>query len=298
VGVVVRPPADSVAARIPGVGRVHVFDKYGADRGWGGLRRVAGELRRHDYQVAFIPHPSPRSSLLAFLAKIPRRVGDGRHVASWFLTDAVASQRDDTFVSARLRLVSPELAADASRRRLSGGLVSTRGRPSTRPPRVGLVMGSAWETKRWDVAQARALVARLTPDVATLVMVGASWERGLFEALRDETTARSLDAADEQVGVSLDGLVDVLATCDVVIAGDTGPLQIARALGIPVVALFGPTSVDRHGFEDHDEALRVDIDCAPCSPHGHRRCPLGHHRCMTDLSAVDVYGAVMRVLQR
>src|SRR5687768_15414714 len=73
IGLVVRPPADAIARAIPGVNRVHIFDKRKKDRGWSGLSRMAQELAEENYQLALIPHPSVRSTLLARLARMPDR---------------------------------------------------------------------------------------------------------------------------------------------------------------------------------------------------------------------------------
>jgi heptosyltransferase-2 len=66
-------------------------------------------------------------------------------------------------------------------------------------------------------------------------------------------------------------------------------------MGTPVVALFGPT-VTEFGFgplRAGDVALSVDeLRCRPCSPHGPPQCPLGHHRCMRDLTVAAVRAAI------
>ena len=82
VGLLVRPPADAIARRIVGVDRVHCYDKYRADRGLAGLRRIAAELAEARYDTALIPHPSARTTLLARWAGIPRRVGNAASIFS------------------------------------------------------------------------------------------------------------------------------------------------------------------------------------------------------------------------
>src|SRR5688572_27430663 len=75
LAIVVRPPADQIAARLAGIDRVHVFDKRGKDRGLSGLLRMSRELASHRYEVAYIPHPSVRSTMLAWRSRIPIRIG-------------------------------------------------------------------------------------------------------------------------------------------------------------------------------------------------------------------------------
>jgi len=59
----------------------------------------------------------------------------------------------------------------------------------------------------------------------------------------------------------------------------------ARALGVPTVTLFGPTAPGAHELGPRQRAVALGLSCSPCSAHGQRRCPLGHHRCLRDLSA-------------
>lgn len=304
VGLVVRPPADAIAERIEGVDRVHVFDKRGGDRGLMGLLRVARELREAEYDAALIPHPSLRSTLLAALARIPVRIGSARgHLARLFLTDHRPEEDGDTFVAARLRLAGAPLAAgDTAASRLEGTLRagSTRSaRFSGARLRLGLLLGSEWPTKRWAIDQAGALVRGLDPLKVELVLLGSSRERALFDDLRRAAgpgVDRVLAAAQDAVGGPAGELIEQIARLDLLIAGDTGPLHAARALGVPVIALFGPTSERRHRFGAADRVLAIEIECRPCSAHGGLVCPEGHHRCMKELGADRVLGAVGEAL--
>ncbi len=296
VGVVVRPPSDALAARLEGVGRVHVFDKRGDDRGVQGLLRMARELQHEAYDIAYIPHPSLRSALLALAAKIPHRVGFRGGLRSLLYTQAKPEVQNEPFVDARLRLAEKRSTLASGDQTLKGSLHSGEGRKprvSERPARAGLVLGAHWETKRWPALEAEKLVAHFPAGQLHWVYLGSSLERVLFENLNGAVLE---GRAENLVGGTIDDLIDGIAGLDLLIAGDTGPLHIARALGVPVVALFGPTAEDRHHFEPRDRVLSATIDCRPCSPHGHRRCPLGHHRCMTTLSADEVIDAIQSIL--
>ncbi len=292
VGLVVRPPAEAIAERIAGVTSVHSFDKRGADRGFGGLMRAARELAAHRYDQALIPHPSIRSSLLARVARIPIRIGWRGTMASPFLTKRIAVAAEAGFVERRLQL----LAAD-SPTALSGTLRRRSAQAPSLGRRIGLVLGSAWATKRWTPAQAAQFIAELERADVELVFIGADWERQLFDAVRTSNNAAVFDRAEVRIGGGVSGMLDALESCDVVVASDTGPMHAARALGIPVVAIFGPTSEDVHSFAAHDRIITRPVDCRPCSPHGHERCPLGHHACMAELDGGDVARAALEVLQ-
>lgn len=295
VGIVVRPPAQAIGRRMAGVRWVHAFDKRGADRGWRGLTRVAADIAACGYQAAFIPHPSPRSVLLAQRAKIPIRIGWRGTLASPFLTERVPIDDTDTLVARRLRLVDATLAGPASQA-LQGGLRRSTPAHDGRLPRIGLVLGSAWATKRWPPERAAGFVGALDPRQVQLVLIGAEWERELFDGLHTPSSLPILAAAEVHIGGGVPALLDALETCDVVVAPDTGPMHAARALAVPVVAIFGPTAPGHHSFDAADRIVRLPIDCSPCGPHGHHLCPLEHHRCMVELPAADVLDAVASIL--
>jgi heptosyltransferase-2 len=293
VGIVVRPPADQLASFIYGVDAVHVFDKRGRDRGLGGLMRMARELANERYEAALIPHPSMRSAMLAARAGIRRRIG---HTSGFFarmwLTDRRRAPESDTFVMARLRLV------DATEEDAACLVGTVRAPRHERAPgermRVGLVIGSEWETKRWSIDQAAKLCASIDHEAIEIVLLGSEKERPIYEHLRTRTGS-AMAGVEDRVGGTIAGLVDRIASLDVLIAGDTGPLHIARGLGVPVIALFGPTAEAKHRFRDEDRVLAVDLDCRPCSAHGGRICPRGHHRCMRELEADRVSEILIRL---
>jgi heptosyltransferase-2 len=85
----------------------------------------------------------------------------------------------------------------------------------------------------------------------------------------------------------------------VLITNDSAPLHLATAVGTPLVALFGPT-VPEQGFGPRgarDLALgHAGLACRPCSAHGPKVCPLGHHRCMRELAVETVAEAAVMVM--
>ncbi|WP_461210767.1 glycosyltransferase family 9 protein [Desulfocurvus sp. DL9XJH121] len=87
----------------------------------------------------------------------------------------------------------------------------------------------------------------------------------------------------------------LLAQCDVLVSGDSGPMHLATAVGTRVAALFGPTT-RAWGFYPSgpdDTVLERDLSCRPCSLHGGRGCRHGQ-RCMADIDPADVAEAVLR----
>ena len=86
--------------------------------------------------------------------------------------------------------------------------------------------------------------------------------------------------------------LDAMNGAFAMVAGDTGLLHLAAAVGLPVVGLFGPTT-STDGFWCHDGvALELPLACRPCSRFGGARCPMGDHLCLQGIEVERVVRAV------
>lgn len=285
VDVCVTPRARDVALAMPRAAHAQVFDKRGADKGIGGLWRSARRLRERGYNLAVLPHQSPRSAMLALFARIPRRIGFAGAPGSPFYTERVTARP------------GPYLSREAALARAAGA----EPRPMTLVPRpewvraaderlgnataiAALCIGSEWETKIWPAQHFAELADRLAERGLLPVLLGGAGETVLAEAVQARAGARCLDTTGNPVGEAL----AILARSAIAVGGDTGLVHAARALGVPTVALFGPSSAAVHQIGERQRAVSLGLECSPCSVHGQRHCPLGHHRCMRDLSAEAV----------
>jgi heptosyltransferase-2 len=93
---------------------------------------------------------------------------------------------------------------------------------------------------------------------------------------------------------SLRELAALIAECDVFVTNDSGPMHMASALYVPVVAIFGSTNPVTTGpFGERHKIITRSMPCSPCLE---RECPEGHVRCMTEVSADKVFEAVENIL--
>jgi ADP-heptose:LPS heptosyltransferase len=97
---------------------------------------------------------------------------------------------------------------------------------------------------------------------------------------------------------ALPELAALLARCDLLVSGDSGPLHIACAVGTPVVGLYGPTDPEISGpLGQRAVVLRQAIWCAPCyDASAVADCRFGNPVCMKTLPPVAVLAAVRRLL--
>jgi heptosyltransferase-2 len=302
VDVVTTPAAASVLTGHPAVRNVIVYDKRGAHAGVIGLTTLAARLRAAGYDAAYLAQGSLRSAALAFLARIPERIGFATSAGRWLYTTRVP-YRDDLHHAARLVLLSrpngreptveetrPSLAPGPAERELVDDLLRRDGvAPGERL--IALAPGSVWATKRWPYY--RELAQQLA-DAGRIVVVGGRDDASLALEIRTAVP----NAVDATGVLPLLGSAELIGRCAVIVTNDSSPLHLASAMGTPTVAIFGPTVPD-FGFGPlAPSSVAVGhetLSCRPCHRHGPRRCPLGHFRCMRELTA-DVVGGHVRTL--
>ncbi len=157
---------------------------------------------------------------------------------------------------------------------------------------VALVPGAAHFTKRWPVEHWTDLAARLGRK-DDLVILGGPAERETAAAVAAAGGPAAVSAAGE---FSLLQSAALLKQSAVAVAGDTGLMHMATALGTPVIAMYGP-GVEEFGFfpwQARARVMQLDLDCRPCSAHGGPRCPLGHHRCLRDITPAELQSQLDR----
>ncbi len=297
VDVVTTPAAGSLLETHPAVRAVIRYDKHGRDRGVSGLWKLSRELRLRRYSVAYLPHRSFRSAVLALLSGARERIGFGGTAAAISYTRRVPRSQGGHEVERLLAL------AQGSKLSAPVGLgLTTRDhqeaerwleRHAIAPGFVAVAPGSIWGTKRWPYYA--DLVKRLG---RSCVVIGSAADCDLADSIVTAAPTRTVSAAG---ALGLRAAASLISRAAVLVTNDSAPLHLATAVGTPVVAVFGPT-VPAFGFGPRgagDLTLGVDqLPCRPCSKHGPETCPLGHHRCMRDLSVETVAAAVTAVLSR
>ena len=94
---------------------------------------------------------------------------------------------------------------------------------------------------------------------------------------------------------SLGDFIGLIAGCDLYISNDTGAMHVAAALGVPTLAIFGPT--DEQATRPLGTRVQLVVGRAECRPCLLRHCPLFHHRCMKSVAVEEVFDAVRLLLR-
>jgi len=300
-----------IARRHPGVDRVFAFPIREMRRGrlpLGAIVRVIGELRRTTYDIAANLYPvcsragSLKMGLLFACLKarvkaghavgwagvgldrrLPGDVFAGRHRVETMM--AIARAVGGRPVGARLEIRAVDHAAAWER------LVASHA--SGTGMRVGINPGGDRPNRRWPASRfievARDLAGRCG---ATIVVFGGPGEE---EAIAGRI-ADALDGAAVNLAgrLGLEELPYFLSRCDLLISNDSGPMHIAAAMQVPVVAIFGPE--DANVFKPYVSpqrcrVLQHDVDCRPCA-----RQDCGHPVCLDGISAASVSEAALQLL--
>jgi ADP-heptose:LPS heptosyltransferase len=150
--------------------------------------------------------------------------------------------------------------------------------------------GAAWPNKRWPAARFGALAALMRERLGVRAIV--LWGPG-EESLAASVAAASNGAAEVAPRTTIADLFAIAKGARLMVSGDTGPLHIAAAVGIPVVSLFGPTRPERNGPWSPWDVTFSRFDT--CSCHYERRCRRGAP-CIDEIGLGEVIAGVERRL--
>ena len=274
------------------------YDKRGRHAGASGLRRLRAELGERGYDLVVDLQGKPKTWYLRSSGRravAMRKRSPGKSLLALFGRDPplVCAHAVDLFLDA-LRPLEVEPAGRELELRLSSELeAEAAALPAGRL--VGIAPGTRWETKRWPAERFGQVAAQLSEQGLQPLLIGGPGERAVFAAVRAQLPAGAV--AGDTSALTVGGLAAAIARCALVVSGDSGPAHIAAALGVPVVAVFGPTSPTRWGpLSERARVVRLDLDCSPCSNHGTRRCPLGHHDCLQKVDSQQVVAAALELL--
>ena len=264
-------------------------------------RRSIAKRLSGQFDKAYVLPNSLKSALLPFLASISQRIGYLGEARVGLLTHRLKNPKNKppmvAFYSAlsgesdlqgdrpRLHIADADIAATLSQLGLQ------RGSYVVFAP--GAEFGPA---KRWPATHFAELAAKLNLPV---VLLGSGKEAALCDQIAGPVNAAQPGKCLNLAGkTSLPQALCLIAASRSTVSNDSGLMHVAAALGVPQVAIFGSSSpLHTPPLSDkasvlwlkNDPAYQPPLDCAPCFE---RECPLGHTRCLNDISAERVLQAL------
>lgn len=274
-------------------------------------KAVIATLKEEQLDAVVLLTNSLRTAWLAWRSGAKERIGYERDNRSWLLSTRLreptkrgkraplpaidsylnlAYAAGGTWRSPRLRLATTaadEAAADDAWQRLD--------LPTGERVVVFNTGGAYGDAKGWPAEHFAELAQRLIGEGDSHVLINCGpGERGTAAQIADlagSPRVRSLgEVEDLPIGLSK----AIIKRSRMLVSTDSGPRFFGIAFGKPVVTLFGPTDpgVTKTHYAD-ETTLSLSLGCQFCWK---RTCPLGHHRCMKDLSVERVHAAVAQGL--
>jgi len=284
------------------------YDPQGRHQGWGGRETLAADLRRRSFDAALLLQNAFEAAWIAWRAGIPERIGYARDGRTPFLTHPVQVPRsgeipaherfyylellrragwlDTLGDDSSIRLEVPE----ESHRRARETLLAAGVRPQAF--RVAIGAGASFgSAKCWPPARFAEWSNRMQSlhDV-DIILFGTAAETAVATVIKEAMHRRPVDLTGE---TRVSDLPALLSQCDLFLGNDSGAMHIAAAVGLPVVAIFGPTDPSGTApVTSKSTIVQVQPYCSPCFL---RRCPIDH-RCMTSVTTELVEQAAERWL--
>jgi heptosyltransferase-2 len=299
IAIVANPMVAELFTFHPDCDQVIRFDKRSGHGGAGGFWRFCRALRRERFALVILLQNAFEAAAMAVLAGIPRRAGyrsDGRGLLLTSGVPAVDKKHGLHHVDYYLHMLR-QLGIDGGDRRLrlavtaeeQAGARERLGAGDWVAVNPGASYGAA---KRWIPERFAAVADGLAAEFGVrLVLTGGPGEA---EIGRDIERAMKVAPVNLIGRTSVRELMAVLAQCRLVVTNDSGPMHIAAAFGVPLVAVFGPTDhTTTSPLADNCRIVRSAANCAPCML---RECPVDHH-CMTDVTAGMVLDAARELLR-
>jgi heptosyltransferase II len=255
---------------------------------------LARQLKTRDYAAAYVLPNSLKSALIPFFAGIPERIGftgesrygliNVRHTLDKtalplqveryaILAEAPGQALPRPLPQPRLS-VSP---ADIANTLQALGL-------SANPAPVVFCPGAEFgPAKRWPEQHFAALARQLAAQGTPVWLLGSKKDA----AVGDEIVRLAEGAARNLCGVTgLDQALHLIASARHVVTNDSGLMHVAAALDVPLTALFGSSSPGyTPPLSDKAQVISLKLECSPCFK---RECPLGHLKCLNDISPQQV----------
>jgi len=310
ITLLVKPAIAELLTHHPAIDQVLVYEDRRHHAGLAGKWALAEELRRRRFDLAILFQNAFEAALISLMAGIARRYGYATDGRSWLLTDPM-QRGDRTLLKHHVQYYwdllrplgasgmggAPKLFLSEQEERDVAATLAERG-VGAGALLIGLNPGSTYGgAKRWLPERFADTVERVAGDQRRhgrsvhVVIVGAKGEEVLGRTIAERLSVPAIVLSGR---TTVRELMAVTKRCDLFLTNDTGPMHIAAAFGVPVVAVFGPTDHrttspvgERHAI------VRQPVDCAPCLL---RECPIDH-RCMTRVTVDEVSAAAVKQLR-
>ena len=296
------------------IDKLYIFEKKKIEK-WAKLKKYfkiikyikdfAKNIEKDGWEISIDLQGHFRSALIAYLAKIPKRVGSAPGLHKIFLTERVVYSQFKgghaiewyLFVLKNMGLIEEPYEINyffplsEEKKNNAKNLIAPY-RPNNFL--IGISPFTKWESKNWPLEYYEQLISKIEENLNTYIFFfGTEQERYVIEnQFGNHPTVINFAGK-----LSISEFAAVLGQLDLFISADTGPMHLAASMGIKQIALFGPTHAEKTGpYNKKAKIMKVSLHCAPCFK---KSCPLPENKniCMKNIFPEIVYAKVVEMLK-
>jgi lipopolysaccharide heptosyltransferase II len=293
------PQTSNLFLNNPNIVNVYEFDKRKLLDRIKAFFKVLSQIKNNKYDLAISIQSSFTSSILMRLGGIKFRIGYPRQK---LLTHTIRLKKGLHIRKRVLRLLEP-LSVKTTLNdetelfwgRKESDKISKIAELENSDLKIAIAPGSAQFTKQWPKGYFGKLVKKLEGNNIQVFLLGGKEDKVLCDEIIRENNLKCPNLSGELTLLDSAALINKV---DLVISNDSAPLHISNAVKTDVFAIFGPTAkgFGFYPYRENDKILEVELDCRPCGKHGGDKCPLGHFKCMIDLTPEMVFEEVKNKL--
>lgn len=251
------------------------------------ILELCSQLKNESYDMAIDLQGLFRSGFLLKASGAPIRIGfsEAREGSTIFYTHKIEGGREIHAVDRYLKIASA-LGCNIDDIRFPMPLIieplwikkiiSETGQYAV------IIPGARWATKKWQPDKFAMIAKKLS---YRSLILGSKQDMEISDYIQANSGGKALSMAGK---TDLKELIILIRNAKFLISNDSGPMHIAAACGVPVIAIFGPTNPLRTGpYGSNHIIVQSNLPCIPCYK---RKCKT--IKCLEDITVGMVSDAV------
>lgn len=306
ITILANEPVSQLFLFHPGIDRIITFERHGKHSGVLGKWRLASELRKYAFDLAIIFPSSFDSALVPWLAGIPRRIGKCSDGRTLLLTDSykpetvnASCHEVDCYLNLLMHFgiegkTAPLNLLVTAKEESEALAILHSCNITDNDFIIGINPGASYgSAKRWYPERFAGVARQLASRWGAKILIfGGPGEAAIAADIEKHLNGNATNIAGK---TSVRELMALIKRCNFFVTNDSGPMHIAAAFDVPLVAIFGSTEhTGTSPYSNKSVVVRNQVDCAPCKL---RECPTDH-RCMTTVTEDSVINAALELAGR
>lgn len=307
ITVLAKPWVVPVYQNNPHIDRVMVYENEGRHKMGVGTLRLAKDMQAHQFDLAILMQNAFEAALLAFLARIPERLGYNTDARRLLLNRCIRMEpllKKGHLIDYYLAILSSagletagrdlELYPSSGDREWAQRFLKAQALSEPCRPVLGINPGATGGTaKRWFPERYAQLAANLAKRHQTRVIIfGGPADRDLGNEISAMTQGACINMAGR---TSLSKAFALIEALNLFVTNDSGLMHVAAALNVNQVAVIGSTDhIATAPANQNSVMVRQQVSCSPCLK---KQCP-GDHKCMDRISVDMVMAACNAFLEK